>query len=99
MMDCKNALSGSEGDIIKAQELLREKGLIRVCRQESIQSSCRRKDGSYKFQRKDRKSTVVVSASLVKQLQEETGAEMMDCKKVLAEKRVSHSLFTHRCSN
>jgi len=27
MMDCKNALSESEGDIIKAQELLRKKGL------------------------------------------------------------------------
>jgi len=26
-MDCKNALSESEGDIIKAQELLRKKGL------------------------------------------------------------------------
>jgi len=25
MMDCKNALSESEGDIIKAQELLRKK--------------------------------------------------------------------------
>jgi len=32
-----------------------------------------------------RKSTVVVSASLVKQLREETGAGMMDCKKALAE--------------
>ncbi|CAJ1951719.1 unnamed protein product [Sphenostylis stenocarpa] len=30
-------------------------------------------------------STVVVSASLVKQLREETGAGMMDCKKALAE--------------
>ena len=32
-----------------------------------------------------RKSTVVVSASLVKQLREETGAGIMDCKKALAE--------------
>lgn len=32
-----------------------------------------------------RKSTVAVSASLVKQLREETGAGMMDCKKALAE--------------
>jgi len=32
-----------------------------------------------------RKSTVVVSASLVKQLQEEIGAGMMDYKKALAE--------------
>ena len=32
-----------------------------------------------------RKSTVVVSASLVKQLREETGAGMTDCKKALAE--------------
>ncbi|KAL2321302.1 hypothetical protein Fmac_030271 [Flemingia macrophylla] len=32
-----------------------------------------------------KKSTVAVSASLVKQLREETGAGMMDCKKALAE--------------
>jgi len=32
-----------------------------------------------------RKSTVLISASLVKQLREETGAGMMDCKKALAE--------------
>lgn len=32
-----------------------------------------------------RQSTVTVSASLVKQLREETGAGMMDCKKALAE--------------
>jgi hypothetical protein len=32
-----------------------------------------------------RKSTVVVSASLVNQLREETSAGMMDCKKSLAE--------------
>ena len=27
MMDCKNALTGSEGKIVKAQELFRKKGL------------------------------------------------------------------------
>ncbi|CAI8594729.1 unnamed protein product [Vicia faba] len=32
-----------------------------------------------------KKSTVTISASLVKQLREETGAGMMDCKKALAE--------------
>ncbi|RHN52955.1 putative translation elongation factor EFTs/EF1B [Medicago truncatula] len=32
-----------------------------------------------------RKSTVLVSAFLVKQLREETGAGMMDCKKARAE--------------
>ncbi|AES76549.1 UBA/Ts-N domain protein [Medicago truncatula] len=32
-----------------------------------------------------KKSTVVVSASLVKRLREETGSRMMDCKKALAE--------------
>ncbi|XP_027922448.1 A-kinase anchor protein 200 isoform X3 [Vigna unguiculata] len=32
-----------------------------------------------------KKSTVAISASLVKQLREETGAGMMDCKKALAE--------------
>lgn len=33
----------------------------------------------------EKKSTVAVSASLVKQLREETGAGMMDCKKALSE--------------
>jgi len=44
MMDRENALSESEGDIIKAQELLRKKKRLSECRQESSQSNFRRKD-------------------------------------------------------
>jgi len=34
-MDCKNALSESEADIIKAQEFLRKKGLVSADKKEA----------------------------------------------------------------
>lgn len=46
MMDCKNALSESQGDIVKAQELLRKKGLASADKKSS-RATAEGKIGSY----------------------------------------------------
>ncbi|CAN1764945.1 Polyprotein of EF-Ts, chloroplastic [Linum perenne] len=99
MMDCKNALSETGGDIIKAQEFLRTKGLASADKKAS-RVTAEGRIGSYIH---DNRIGVLievncetdfvsrgapaapVSAALVKQLREETGAGMMDCKKALSE--------------
>lgn len=44
MMDCKKALTETDGDMEKAVEFLREKGLA-GCRQEGRQNRCRGRCG------------------------------------------------------
>ncbi|CAI0628779.1 unnamed protein product [Linum tenue] len=99
MMDCKKALSETGGDIIKAIEFLRTKGLASAEKKAS-RTTAEGRIGSYIHDSRigilievncetDFVSrgppAAAVSAALVKQLREETGAGMMDCKKALAE--------------
>ncbi|CAN1764947.1 Polyprotein of EF-Ts, chloroplastic [Linum perenne] len=98
MMDCKNALSETGGDIIKAQEFLRTKGLASADKKAS-RVTAEGRIGSYIH---DNRIGVLIEVNcetdfvsrgeifkelvaLVKQLREETGAGMMDCKKALSE--------------
>ncbi|CAI0628776.1 unnamed protein product [Linum tenue] len=100
MMDCKKALSETGGDIIKAIEFLRTKGLASAEKKAS-RTTAEGRIGSYihdsrigilievncetDFVSRGEIFKELVDDLAMQQLREETGAGMMDCKKALAE--------------
>ncbi|CAN1764948.1 Polyprotein of EF-Ts, chloroplastic [Linum perenne] len=96
MMDCKNALSETGGDIIKAQEFLRTKGLASADKKAS-RVTAEGRIGSYIHDNRigvlievNCETDFVSRGEIFKELvddlsMEETGAGMMDCKKALSE--------------
>ncbi|CAI0628781.1 unnamed protein product [Linum tenue] len=92
MMDCKKALSETGGDIIKAIEFLRTKGLASAEKKAS-RTTAEGRIGSYIHDSRigilievNCETDFVSRGEIFKELlREETGAGMMDCKKALAE--------------